>query len=77
MRSKRVSTIIDGKKEVHMVGGASDYDTACGIDMNDETLGHFPHNIAESVDRIDCAACVRIWRDARGYRPNAFKGDGK
>ena len=70
--SKRVATVIDGVRQVHMVGGFTDYDTLCGIDMNDPRLGHFPESLTETSDKIDCDACTRIWIDVRAYKPNAF-----
>jgi len=74
--SKRVATLIDGERQVHMVGGVSDYDTSCGIDMNDPTLGQFPENLSETKDKIDCSACLRIWQSAKAYRASDFKGGG-
>lgn len=73
VKAKRVATVIDGERQVHMVGGFSDYDTACGIDMNDPKLGQLPENITDTRDKIDCPACFRIWEDARIYKPRDFK----
>lgn len=71
---KRVATVIDGRREVHMVGGVSDYDTACGLDMNDPTLGQLPENISETTDKIDCQGCIMIWQGALLYKRSDFNG---
>jgi hypothetical protein len=73
MPAQRVETIIDGQRQVHMVGGPHDYDTACAIDMNDPDIGNFPENIKPTKDKIDCASCIRIWQDAKKYKPSDFK----
>jgi hypothetical protein len=67
-----LATIIEGDREVHMVGGVSDYDTSCGIDMNDSTLGHYPENATVTKDKITCPACINIWLNAKGYRKGNF-----
>lgn len=73
MKSRRIATIIDGKREVHMVGGPHDYDTACGLDMNDPEIGHYISEITETTDKIDCPQCRVIWQDARLYKLSDFK----
>jgi hypothetical protein len=69
----RVSTIIEGEYLVHMAGGVSDYDTSCGLDMNDPAIGQTSDNISETRDKINCPACIRIWLSAREYRKSDFE----
>ena len=70
-----LATIIDGKRVVHMAGHPiSDYDTACGIDMNDPLLGHHMNNASTTREPIDCAQCFSIWKQARTFKPKEFLG---
>jgi hypothetical protein len=66
---RRVVAIkIDGVVSVHAVGDNGNYDTLCGIDANDSSVGH------EGVvrlpwvrARIGCEACKSILKQAWKY----------
>jgi hypothetical protein len=75
----RVATVIDDVREVHMGGQCShsDYDTACGIDMNDPSLGHLVDNCTNTKDHITCAACIGMWEAVRKYTPSDFAIHGR
>ncbi len=69
---RRVETLIDGERLIHMVGCVTDHDTACGIDMNDPEIGQCPENINNTVHLITCPACITIWKNAKKYRRDQF-----
>jgi hypothetical protein len=60
--SKAVGVLIDGVVEWHAPGVAGpDYDTLCGIDANDPTIGHHGLVPAKRGQKITCMNCKMIW----------------
>lgn len=69
--SKTIAIIIDQNEEldyeveVHAASVTGDHDTLCGIDANDEEVGH--HGIADTLKlhahraKIDCPQCRAIF----------------
>jgi len=41
--------------------GGGDYDTLCGVDANDPTMGHHGIVEAKSGQKINCRQCKEIW----------------
>lgn len=72
MGSPRIGVIIDGKLTVHADSENGNYDTLCGIDANDNAIGH--QGFADAGRRrIGCSDCKAIWRRARQYRARDFR----
>ncbi len=67
--TKAVGVILDGVDTWHAHGVHSDYNTLCGIDADDPTIGH--DGLTEHIPRgqkITCEQCWSIWRNMRALR---------
>jgi len=71
--SRKVAVKTDDGVSVHCECTYGDYDTLCGIDSNDDSIGHFGTVPLPPNAKIDCAACRNIWETARRYRKSDFK----
>lgn len=47
--------------EWHAPGVVSDYDTLCGVDANDPSIGHYGTVPAPRGQRITCTECRQIF----------------
>jgi hypothetical protein len=72
-RVARVAVKTDEGISVHCMAGHGDWDTLCGIDANDPTIGHLGTVPVACNTKIDCVACRNIWVMARNYTPSDFK----
>lgn len=60
--SNVVGVDIDGVVEWHAIGaGGNDYNTLCGIDADDPSIGHNGVVKAKRGQKINCAQCYGIW----------------
>ena len=67
-----VAIKIGNEIDVHMApNGVSDYDTACGIDGDDEVLDQSVVPVPRGA-KINCYACRSIWLAAQGYSSEDF-----
>lgn len=74
-----IGVIVDGETEWHARGvGPSDYDTLCGTDANDPTLGHQGTLQPRRGQKITCWQCHTIWRGVRelNLRQSSFNHAG-
>jgi hypothetical protein len=64
-----VGVMLDGKPTFHAAGhGFGDYDTLCGIDADDPTIGHGGRFKTPRRMKIDCDACYAIWTGTLALR---------
>lgn len=68
MTRKVIGVDINGEIEWHIVGVMHDYDTACGLDANDPTLGHQGVVEAKRSQKITCEQCRDLWLRLRELR---------
>ncbi len=61
-RPKFVAVSIDGEVMVH--AASVDPTTLCGIDANDDAIGHRPAERQRGA-LIDCPQCYRMWQQWR------------
>ncbi len=62
--SKAIGVRIEGEVEWHAPGvGGSDHHTLCGVDANDEAIGHYGVVEARPGQKITCHQCFTIWRE--------------
>lgn len=62
--SKAVGVLIDDKVEWHAPpAGGTDFDTLCGIDANDPSIGHGGVMTPMRGQKIECEQCRAIWAD--------------
>lgn len=59
--SKAVGVLIDGVVGWHARGVFDDYDTLCGIDSNDPSIGHQGLVEPNRGQKIECMTCKNIW----------------
>lgn len=45
-----------------------DYDTLCGIDANDESIGHTGKVTAPRGQKIDCNQCLALFKTIKSLR---------
>lgn len=57
----------------HIECAYGDYDSLCGTDGDDPTLGHFVQN--PPLKLVDCVACISMWEMARSVPPRFIKFD--
>ena len=69
----RVAVKTDEGVTVHCRCGYGDFDTLCGIDSNDPSIGHLGTVPVPLNAKIDCLACRAICETAKGYRNSDFK----
>ena len=62
-RGKVIGVMVDGEPTFHARGVASDYDTLCGMDANDDHVGHEGYVTARRGQKITCSQCWQIWRE--------------
>ena len=65
MNAKLVGGITDSGMETHIPCPTGNYDTICGIDINDPTVGHYP---VEAGDVVTCDECKRLWLHFKKFR---------
>jgi len=67
--SKAVGVVIDDRVEWHAPpAGGTIYDTLCGIDAADPTIGHTGMVLAKRGQKIECEQCRAIWADVVAMR---------
>jgi hypothetical protein len=74
--TKLVGVMLDGVRTIHAPShGYGVYDTLCGIDADDPTIGHEGQFDPHPNEFITCAACYSIWRGviAMGLREKDFR----
>ena len=69
--SKVIGVVIDGEPSWHAQGVLSDYDTLCGVDANDPTIGHGGTVTPRRGQKIDCQNCKTMWLNMRALRLRA------
>lgn len=57
---------------VHAIAAFGTYDTLCGIDANDDSVGHLGLATVSDKIPINCPACYRIWEVAKQYKRREF-----
>ena len=66
LADKVVGVLVEGEiTEWHVVGGNAggpDYDTLCGLDANDPTLGLMGTVEPKRGQKVTCAQCFIQWR---------------
>lgn len=69
-----VAVSIDGEIDIHAAIGAGEYTTTCGIDGNDDAIGHvvIPLPASPKRPRITCATCRRMWDAWSNYTSRDF-----
>jgi len=68
--SNKYITIDHGDGPVtHAFGGPGDYATLCGCSDNDDYAA-IP---TPRGQKIDCASCLSIWKQAKTYRSSDFE----
>ena len=74
---KVVGVLIDGEPTYHVQGVANDYDTLCGLDANDESIGHGGLIGVKRGQKIDCQQCRAVWSGvmAMHLRASNFEGE--
>lgn len=65
----KVAFVVDGIREVQAGSGDGDYPTLCGFDTDEQE-----YLSVNRRERIDCPACLSIWKQARTYRASDFDG---
>ena len=68
--SKKTAVVVDGVREVHMIGDGT-YATLCGVDGDDPNAGQFMSTVNDH-EKINCAACVRLWTACRAFSRGDF-----
>lgn len=66
--SRAVGVICDGETLWHAPGVAGDYDTLCGLDANDPSMGVTPGPSPQRGQKMDCPTCRSIWQNMRDLR---------
>lgn len=67
--SKVVGVLIDGEETFHAPPtGVADYDTLCGIDANDDVIGHGGFIEVPRGQKITCTTCHTIWKETIALR---------
>jgi len=69
----RVAVKTERGISVHCRAGYGDYDTLCGIDSNEPSIGHFGTVPVAINTKIDCPTCKAMFRTAQSYRDSDFK----
>ena len=60
---KTVGILIDGESTFHAAShGHGDYNSLCGIDADDPSIGHGGPVPAARGQKITCQQCFAIWR---------------
>lgn len=74
--TKPIGVAINGETTWHCKGGsAGGYDTLCGIDVDDPTIGHGGEVEARRGQKVTCRGCRLIWEEVTAYRRADFEGD--
>lgn len=74
-KGERVAVSHDGEIIVHATAKYchGDYDTLCGVDGNDSSIGHTIVDVPRNGRaRINCPQCWAIWQTARAYSSKDF-----
>lgn len=67
--SRIIGVVIDGETSWHAANsGPTDYDTLCGLDANDPTIGHTGLVKWQRGQKITCAVCHGIWSGLAALR---------
>ena len=71
----KIAIVIDGEITIHACGEGvgGDFDTLCGIDANDPTIGHTGTAPMPKGGKIDCKSCHNVWLAAKCVRKTDFK----
>ncbi|SFF32556.1 hypothetical protein [Paracidovorax wautersii] len=62
---------IGGQVDVHIVGGASDYATVCGLALDGDQDSGVEVPMSRSA-KITCSNCRNIWTACRGVQLRQF-----
>jgi hypothetical protein len=57
---------------VHAVCAYGNYDTLCGVDAHDDSVGHLGLVTVSDKIPINCESCKTIWQKCRQYRAKDF-----
>ncbi|WP_454727900.1 MULTISPECIES: hypothetical protein [Cupriavidus] len=69
---KVIGVQVDAAVEWHVPSvGAGDYDTLCGMDASDPTIGHHGVVVPPVKKNVTCASCRQIWRGVVALRLRA------
>lgn len=69
--SKAIGVETDDGTEWHAPGVVSDYDTLCGTDAGDPTIGHHGLVTAKRGQKITCDQCRNVWKGVMALRLRA------
>lgn len=58
---KVIGVLIDEEVEWHAPGIVQGYDTMCGLDASDASIGHGGTVTAKRGQKITCGECKSIW----------------
>ena len=69
MMKEFVAITVDNKTEVHAgeMGVGGGYDSLCGIDANDPSLGHYLADLPPNP-KINCPDCISIIKAAKAFK---------
>ena len=57
---------IDGNIEIHIAGDSGGgYDTICGIDACDDSVGHYGYVELPPKAKITCMSCYNLWKQIK------------
>jgi hypothetical protein len=68
----KIQINVDGISEIHIAYTREGYDTLCGVDGGDESIGHFIEDESPK-GKVSCAACERIATEGRRWKASDFK----
>lgn len=72
MSTPKIAAIVEDRREIHAVAADGDYDTLCGVDFNDPSIGHMGAEPAKHGEKISCRSCWNIFITARRYSKSDF-----
>lgn len=67
---KKITIATEGERSVHIAFQAFEYGTLCGVDIDDPDQNVITETAAG--EKVDCDACLQIWREATKWRGNDF-----
>jgi len=68
----RTAVVFDGKREVHATSQTGAYQTLCGLDGDDPTVGQLASDVLPG-EKITCPDCKAMWLEAQRYRRGDFE----
>ena len=69
--ANKTAVVVDGKRDVHATSQTGAYQTLCGLDGDDPTVGQTKSRVLPG-EKITCPDCKAMWLEAKRYRRGDF-----